>query len=124
MTKRVFFLMLFLFMASTVCFSMEKEIIMKEILIRLPLLAEKNARIITNSIDTLPGIKEIDACYELKVMIITYDSEVIKDEYSIMNILNQLIINTTIEKIYSSDIPKIKSNYKISNLRSIDNKTH
>lgn len=124
MTKRVFFLMLFLFMASTVCFSMEKEIIKKEILIRLPLLAEKNARIITNAIDTLPGIKEIDACYELKVLIITYDNEIIKDESTIMNILNQLRINTTIEKIYSSDIPKIKSNYKISNLRSIDNKTH
>ena len=124
MTKRVFFLMLFLFMASTVCFSMEKEIIKKEILIRLPLLAEKNARIITNSIDTLPGIKEIDACYELKVLIITYDNEIIKDESTIMNILNQLRINTTIEKIFSSDIPKIKSNYKISNLRSIDNKTH
>ena len=124
MTKRVFFLMLFLFMASTVCFSMEKEIIKKEILIRLPLLAEKNARIITNAIDTLPGIKEIDACYELKVLIITYDNEIIKDESTIMNILNQLRINTTIEKIFSSDIPKIKSNYKISNLKSIDNKTH
>ena len=124
MTKRIFFLMLYLFMTSTVCFSSDNNIVKKEILLRLPLLAEKNARIITNAIETLPGIKEIEACYELKVMIIAYDSEVIKDESAIMNILNQLVINTTIEKIYSSDIPKIKSNYKISNLRSIDNKTH
>ena len=124
MTKRIFFLMLYLFMTSTVCFSSDNNIVKKEILLRLPLLAEKNARIITNAIETLPGIKEIEACYELKVMIIAYDSEVIKDESTIMNILNQLVINTTIEKIYSSDIPKIKRNYKISNLRSIDNKTH
>ena len=124
MTKKVFFLMLYLFMTSTVSFSSDNVIVKKEILLRLPLLAEKNAKIISAAIDTLSGIKEIEVCYELKVMIIAYDSEIIKDESSIMNILNQLRINTTIEKIYSSDIPKIKSNYKISNLRSIDNKTH
>lgn len=124
MAKRVFFLMSFLFMTSTVCFSSDNDIVKKEILLRLPLLAEKNAKIITDAIETLPGILEIDACYELKVMIIGYDSEIIKDESSIINILNQLRINTTIEKIFSSDIPKIKTNYKISILRTIDNKTH
>ena len=124
MTKKVFFLMLYLFMTSTVSFSSDNVIVKKEILLRLPLLAEKNAKIISAAFYTLSGIKEIEVCYELKVMIIAYDSEIIKDESSIMNILNQLRINTTIEKIYSSDIPKIKSNYKISNLRSIDNKTH
>ena len=124
MTKRTFFLMLNFFLLSTVCFSSVNDIVKKEILIRLPLLAEKNAKIITNAIETLPGIMQIEACYELKVMIIGYDSEIIKNESSIMNILNQLRINTTIEKIYSSDIPQIKSNYKISNLKSIDNKTH
>ena len=124
MTKRTFFLMLTFFLISTVCFSSVNDIVKKEILIRLPLLAEKNAKIITNAIETLPGIMQIEACYELKVMIIGYDSELIKNETSIMNLLNQLRINTTIEKIYSSDIPQIKSNYKISNLKSIDNKTH
>ena len=124
MTKRTFFLMLNFFLLSTVCFSSDNDIVKKEILLRLPLLAEKNAKIITNAIETLPGIMQIEACYELKVMIIGYDSEIIKNESSIMNILNQLRINTTIEKIYSSDIPQIKSNYKISNLKSIDNKTH
>ena len=124
MTKRTFLLMLNFFLLSTVCFSSDNDIVKKEILLRLPLLAEKNAKIITNAIETLPGIMQIEACYELKVMIIGYDSELIKSESSIMNILNQLRINTTIEKIYSSDIPQIKSNYKISNLKSIDNKTH
>ena len=124
MTKRTFFLMLNFFLLSTVCFSSDNDIVKKEILLRLPLLAEKNAKIITDAIETLPGIMQIEACYELKVMIIGYDSEIIKNESSIMNILNQLRINTTIEKIYSSDIPQIKSNYKISNLKSIDNKTH
>ena len=124
MTKRTFFLMLNFFLLSTVCFSLDNDIVKKEILLRLPLLAEKNAKIITNAIETLPGIMQIEACYELKVMIIGYDSELIKNESSIMNILNQLRINTTIEKIYSSDIPQIKSNYKISNLKSIENKTH
>lgn len=124
MTKRTFFLMLNFFLLSTVCFSSDNDIVKKEMLLRLPLLAEKNAKIITDAIETLPGIMQIEACYELKVMIIGYDSEIIKNESSIMNILNQLRINTTIEKIYSSDIPHIKSNYKISNLKSIDNKTH
>ena len=124
MTKRTFLLMLNFFLLSTVCFSSDNDIVKKEILLRLPLLAEKNAKIITDAIETLPGIMQIEACYELKVMIIGYDSEIIKNESSIMNILNQLRINTTIEKIYSSDIPQIKSNYKISNLKSIDNKTH
>ena len=124
MTKRTFFLMLNFFLLSTVCFSSDNDIVKKEILLRLPLLAEKNAKIITDAIETLPGIMQIEACYQLKVMIIGYDSEIIKNESSIMNILNQLRINTTIEKIYSSDIPQIKSNYKISNLKSIDNKTH
>ena len=124
MTKRTFFLMLNFFLLSTVCFSSDNDIVKKEILLRIPLLAEKNAKIITEAIETLPGIMQIEACYELKVMIIGYDSELIKNESSIMNILNQLRINTTIEKIYSSDIPQIKSNYKISNLKSIDNKTH
>ena len=124
MTKSTFFLMLNFFLLSTVCFSSENDNVKKEILLRLPLLAEKNAKIITNAIETLPGIMQIEACYELKVMIIGYDSELIKNESSIMNILNQLRINTTIEKIYSSDIPQIKSNYKISNLKSIENKTH
>ena len=117
-------MMLTFFLISTVCFSSVNDIVKKEILIRLPLLAEKNAKIITEAIETLPGIMQIEACYELKVMIIGYDSELIKNETSIMNLLNQLRINTTIEKIYSSDIPQIKSNYKISNLKSIDNKTH
>ena len=124
MTKRTFFLMLIFFLLSTVCFSSDNDIVKKEILLRIPLLAEKNAKIITEAIETLPGIMQIEACYELKVMIIGYDSELIKNETSIMNLLNQLRINTTIEKIYSSDIPQIKSNYKISNLKSIDNKTH
>lgn len=125
MTKKAFFLMFFLSCATiSVCFSVNNGEGKKEILLRLPLLSEKNAQIISNALDTLSGMKEIEACYELRVLIIAYDNEKISDDSVVMNILNQLKINTTIEKIYSSDIPLIRSKYKITNLRSIDNKIH
>ncbi len=123
MTKKTFFLMFLLsLIIGTVCFSKEGIQIRKDILIRLPLLSQKNARIITNALSPVVGITEIDACYELKVLIITYDAEKIKDDSVILNIINQQEINTTVEKIYSRDIPIIKKNYKITNL--IDRKTH
>jgi hypothetical protein len=90
----------------------------KEILLRLPLLSQKNSAIITNALDTLNGIKKIEACYPLNVMIIGYDDEKIKSESVILNILSGLEINTTVEKIYSSDIPLIRNKYKITILRN------
>ena len=125
MTKKTFFLMFLLSCTSvSVCFSADSAEVKKEILLRIPLLSQKNARIISNSLDALSGIKEIEACYELRVLIIAYDANKISDEASIMKIINQQAINTTIEKIYSSDIPIIKKNYKISKIKPIENKTH
>jgi hypothetical protein len=92
----------------------------KEILLRLPLLSNKNSMIITNALDTLHGIKKIEACFPLNVMIIGYDDKKIKDESVILNILNGLEINSTIEKIYSRDIPTIRNNYKITILRNLE----
>ena len=92
----------------------------KEILLRLPLLSHKNSAIITNALDTLMGIKKIEACYPLNVMIIGYDETKIKNESAIMNILGGLEINSTIEKIYSRDIPVIRNNYKITILRNTE----
>ena len=86
-------------------------------------MSPKSTRILSNSLDSLTGIMEIEACYELRVFIITYDANKISDEATIMNILNKQDINTTIEKINSSDIPVIKKNYKISKIKPIDNKT-
>ena len=124
MTKKVFFLMFLLsFAVIPFSFSAIDEEVKKEILLRIPLLSQKNAGIISNALSSLSGIKEIEACYELRVLIITYDAEKISDEAVIMNIINQQSINTEAEKIYSSDISTIKKNYKISILKSIGNKT-
>ena len=75
----------------SVCFSADSAEVKKEILLRIPLLSQKNARIISNAIDSLSGIKEIEACYELRVLIIAYDANKISDESSIMKIINQLV---------------------------------
>lgn len=116
---------MFLLLCTTVsvCFSADSAEVKKEILLRIPLLSPKSTRILSNSIDSLKGIMEIEACYELRVFIITFDANKISDEATIMNILNKQDINTTIEKINSSDIPVIKKNYKISKIKPIDNKT-
>ena len=63
------------------------------------------------------GIEGIEASFELKVMIIGLDNQIITDDTVVMKILNNLQINTPIEKIYSTDIPIIRNKYKLKNLR-------
>jgi hypothetical protein len=95
----------------------------KEILMRLPLLSAKNAEIITNALDTIKGVKKIEACYELKVLMIAFDNREIENENSLVDLINNLGINTVAEKIYESDIPLIKSKYKITCLYTTKEKS-
>lgn len=90
----------------------------KETLLRLPLLSQKNSIIIANALDTIQGIQKIEACYIINVMIIGYDNSKIKDDSVFLKVINSLEINTTVEKIFSSDIPVIRNNYKITTLRN------
>lgn len=92
-----------------------------EILLRLPLLSAKNALLISNALDTLNGIQNIEACYPINAMIIGFDNDKIKNESIILNIINSLEINSTVEKVYSKDIPIIRRNYKITILRNPEN---
>ena len=117
--KRLLFAIVLTCVSFSFCNAISIESIeKKEILLRLPLLSNKNSVIITNALDTLKGINKIEACFPLNVMIIGYDNNKIKNESVILNILNGLEINSTIEKIYSRDIPTIRSNYKITILRN------
>src|SRR3954468_14510463 len=76
----------------------------KEILVRLPLLSEKNARIITDALDTIKGVEKIEACYELKVLMIAFNTKEIESDNYLVDLINDLKINTVAEKIYESDI--------------------
>ena len=125
MPKKVFFIVFYLLCSAfTGGLYATSEDTKKEILLRLPFLSEKNGKIISNALEKVNGITSLEACYELRVLIIKYDSEIIKDDALIIEIINQQNLNTTVEKIYSRDIPIIKKNYKISNLITIENKTH
>ena len=115
--KAIFLMFILLFTACTdnLLFACDRE--KSEILLRLPLLSTKNATIISNALDTMKGIEGIEASFELKVMIIGFDNQIITDDTVVMKILNNLQINTPIEKIYSTDIPIIRNKYKLKNLR-------
>ena len=72
----------------------------------------------------MDGISSMDACYELRELIIGYDSKIIKDDEYIINAINQLDLNTIVERRYDPDIPIIRNKYKVTNLISIENKSH
>lgn len=93
-----------------------EESVKREVLLRLPLLSEKNARIVTDALNSINGIEKIEACYELRVLMIAYDSEKLSKDIDLVGIINNLNINTVAEKIYESDIPIIKAKYKITEL--------
>jgi len=96
----------------------------KEILLRLPLLSDKNAQIISKALESVEGVEKIEACFELKVLMIEYDSEkIIMDSY-LVELINDLKLNTVAEKIFESDIPIIKSNYKITKIFSREKVTN
>jgi hypothetical protein len=90
----------------------------REMLVRLPLLSEKNAALISSALD-IPGVNDVSACYELKVMIVEYN-DVVTNEQSLMNVITSNAGNTSAEKINSSDIWIIRDHYKISYLKRKD----
>ena len=96
----------------------------REILLRLPYLSEKNGKIITSALKELNGIHSLEACFELRVLIVSYDEELIKNDSIILETINKQELNTTVDKIYSRDIPIIRRDYKITKLISIETKTH
>ena len=120
MMRSFLLLIALFFIGHSFCFASTFEGEKKEVLLRLPLLTDKNAQIILNSLDSVPGIKVVEACYELRVLIIGYDPDQIKDESFFATRINGLEINTVAEKIYSSDIPIIRNKYKITILRNTE----
>jgi hypothetical protein len=105
--------MIVYFLSTLNLFSALPGIEKKEMLLRLPLLSDKNAMVIAEALDTIQGIENIEVCYELKVMIIGYSPDVISDESVILEIISKQRINTSFEKIYSSDIPLIRDKYNL-----------
>lgn len=85
----------------------------QEVLLSIPYLTDKNATIINNGLRSTKGILSIQVCYELKVMIISYEENLITQESILKNIQSQEI-NSTVDILHTSDIPKIKSKYKIN----------
>jgi hypothetical protein len=122
MKKYVLVLVVLVFSGISACLA-ESDIQgnKKEILLRLPLLSDKNAIYVSTALDTLDGIKSIEVCYQLNVMIIGYDSQKISDEASVVKFIDGLHINSTVEKIYSSDIPTIRRNYKVTHIHTKEN---
>lgn len=84
----------------------------QEMLLTIPYLSDKNATIIDNGLKSIKGILSIQVCYELKVMIITYEENLVSQESILKNIQSQEI-NSTVDLLHTSDIPKIKSKYEI-----------
>lgn len=95
-----------------------------DILLRLPLISDKNVELIASALDNIDGILEISACYELKVLIVVYDETKITDENILVNTINSNAANTSVEKINSSDISIIKQNYKLKEIRRNDKSAH
>lgn len=93
----------------------EKE---HEVLLRMNYLSLKNASIITVALDTLPGIKNIEAYYELNALIIEHDDRINDEE--LVKFINGLNLNSPAEKIHSKDIPIIRNKYQVTQLRKTD----
>src|SRR3954462_895486 len=85
-----------------------------EILVKAPLLSAKNIAVMSSGLKEVNGIRYIEACYDLRVMIIGFDKSVITSEGEIIGKLERLNTNTTFELIHSSDIPKIRQQYKVT----------
>ena len=85
----------------------------KEMLLSIPYLSDKNSTIIDDGLKSMKGILSIQVCYELKVMIISYEENSASQESILKNIQSQEI-NSTVDILHTSDIPKIKSKYKIN----------
>lgn len=88
----------------------------KEMLVSLPYLSDKNAAIIDRGLKSTVGIIGIQSCYELKVMIISYNPKLV-DEVKIFQTMKSLEINSSIELMYHSDINKIRASYAITIIR-------
>jgi hypothetical protein len=87
-----------------------------QMLLRIPLLSQKNAEIITTALDKIEGVNKIEACYELRVMMIEYDENKMDKDVNLVDVINESGINTSAEKIFESDIPLIKAKYKVTPL--------
>ena len=85
-------------------------------LLRLPLLSQKNAQIITTALDKIEGVEKIEACFELRVLMIEYNENKLDTDVNLVDVINDLGINTVAEKIFESDIPAIKAKYNITPL--------
>jgi copper chaperone CopZ len=92
----------------------------KEVLLRLPLISDKNAAAISDALAKIEGVSEVSANYELKVLIVTYDDAVINDENVLLNLIIENAGNTSVEKINSSDIKIIRRNYSLTVLSHND----
>ena len=84
----------------------------QEMLLSIPYLSDKNATIIDHGLKSMNGILSIQVCFELKVMIISFEESLITQESIFKNIQSQEI-NSTIDLLHASDIPQIKSKYEI-----------
>lgn len=113
--KRYLFLTILCVAIMLRVFSFPSATSRSEILVRLPLIFDKNVLVIRDALDSVSGIEKVEVCYSLKVMIITYNPDI--DETSIMAIINNQRINTTVEKIFAIDIPVIRRNYVLENIR-------
>lgn len=92
----------------------------KELLLRMPLLSDKTAAIVESSLHALVGVERVEACYDLAVMIITYDPSRINDENSIVEHIRKQEINTSVEPLTTRDIPQIRKNYSIQTINTLN----
>lgn len=86
----------------------------KELLLSLPLMSDKTVDIIASSLRELDGVEQLEACYDLQVVIIAYDADRIDSEERLLSIIRSLELNSPIELKYAKDIPLIRSAYEIT----------
>ncbi len=114
---RLTIVIFFVFICAT---GFAQDVNSKEMLISVPYLTDKNAELIRQSLERTEGVGSIEACYDLHVVIIRYDSKSHTEE-SLLEYLRTIEMNSQLELLYSRDISAIRRSYK---LISVTESTH
>ena len=110
------FISTFIASISFLSMSFIEDIPKKEMIISMPMLTDKNAEIVKTGLKNLNGIGDIEVCYQLNVVIISYDEKTETEEH-ILETIRKQEINSTVELLNSRDIPKIRSEFHTDKIK-------
>lgn len=83
-------------------------------LLSLPLMSDKTVDLIASSMRAYGGLLGLEACYELDVIILTYDGSKVDSEERLLAMLRSIELNSPVEQKHATDIPVIRSRYEIT----------